>query len=565
MAQTLKFKVAMTSLLQRLRGLFAPARGTGGPAHCPEYKAVMAERRLREAIDALPEGIVFLDPEGRYLLWNRRYAEIYHGTADLFEVGARLEDTLRVGVARGHYPEAIGREEEWLRERLAKLRDPGSRHEQRLADGRWILIEERRTSDGGAIGIRVDITDLKQAEAEAREARERAEAANRAKSAFLANMSHEVRTPLNGILGLSQVLMRTRLDDHQKELLSAVLSSASSLDRILSDILDLSRAESGRIEIRAEPFGVGELAADVAALFASQARDSGLGFSLDVAPSAERRVVGDPDRLRQVLANLLGNALKFTSAGEIGLSVCVLGESPDQRFRFEVRDTGIGFDPGQASRLFDRFEQADSSITRAHGGSGLGLAISRELVELMGGTIGASRTPGAGSVFTVELPLRPAAAEPVVAPHEAAAAVAAAQVRAPRLLLAEDNPVNRKVVECALAAVGDFRIDQVENGRDAVEQAAVADYDLVLMDIQMPVMDGLSATRLIRAQEAASGRARTPIVVLSANVMAEHVDASAAAGADAHLGKPFDIADLVATVCRLSCPDGSPEPLRAAG
>jgi CheY-like chemotaxis protein len=378
-------------------------------------------------------------------------------------------------------------------------------------------------------------------------------------------MSHEVRTPLNGILGLSQVLMRTGLDDHQKELLAAVLSSARSLDRVLCDILDLSRAESGRIEIRAEPFGVRDLASEVTAFFASQAHDMGLGFSLAVDPAADRRVVGDPDRLRQILANLLGNALKFTAAGEIGLAVAAPGSGDGQRLRFEVRDTGIGFDPAQADRLFDRFEQADSSITRAHGGSGLGLAISRELVELMGGTIAAASRPGVGSVFTVELPLIPvaeAAAPPE--PAGAPAPVAPAQTYVPHLLLAEDNATNRKVVELALGAFGEFRIDQVENGRDAVEQAATGCYDLVLMDIHMPVMDGLSATRLIRTQELASGRARTPIVVLSANVMPEHVKAAVAAGADAHLGKPFDIAELVDTVFRLSRRAGAADPIRAA-
>jgi signal transduction histidine kinase/AmiR/NasT family two-component response regulator len=562
MAPVPQLRVVMPSLLKRIGRLATGLLNrAGGEAN---RKAVLAERRLREAIDALPEGIVFLDREGRYVLWNRQYAEIYKGTAHLFRVGVRLEDTLRIGVARGQYPDAVGREEEWLRERLEKLRDSGSRHEQRLADGRWILIEERRTSDGGAIGIRVDITDLKLAEAEAREARERAEAANRAKSAFLANMSHEVRTPLNGILGLSQVLMRTDLDVHQRELLSAVLSSARSLDRVLSDILDLSRAESGRIEIRAEPFDVRDLATQVTAFFASQAKDHGLDFSLDIAPDADCTVMGDPDRLRQVLANLLGNALKFTSEGEISLHVSAPADDDGRRLRFDVRDTGIGFDPSQADRLFSRFEQADSSITRVHGGSGLGLAICRELVELMGGSISAVSTPGQGSTFTVELPLRLSA--PTAATPTGQVATAAHNLaHTPRILLAEDNATNRMVVELALGAAGAFQIDQVENGRDAVQRVADTEYDLVLMDIHMPVMDGLSATRAIRAEEAAKGRPRTPIVMLSANVMPEHIEAGRAAGADGHLGKPFDIADLVETVLTLSRRAEVADPLREVG
>jgi CheY-like chemotaxis protein len=360
--------------------------------------------------------------------------------------------------------------------------------------------------------------------------------------------------------------MRTNLDEHQKELLAAVLSSARSLDRVLCDILDLSRAESGRIEIRAEPFCLRDFATEVSAFFASQAQDMGLGFSLTVDASADRRVVGDPDRLRQILANLLGNALKFTSAGEIGLCVAAIGHGPDQRLRFEVRDTGIGFDQTQAGRLFDRFEQADSSITRAHGGSGLGLAISRELVELMDGTIFATSRQGVGSVFTVELPLRAVddVAEPEQSPQPSAPD-APTQPYVPHLLLAEDNPTNRKVVELALAAVGTFRIDHVENGRDAVTQAIAGAYDLVLMDVHMPVMDGLSATRKIRDQEAALGLRRTPICVLSADVMPDHVKAATAAGADAHLGKPFDISELVSTVHTLSRRPETAEPILAMG
>jgi signal transduction histidine kinase/ActR/RegA family two-component response regulator len=513
-----------------------------------DFSAALADQRLLEAIDALPEGIVFLDPEGRYRLWNKRYAEIYHGSADLFRVGARLEDTLRIGVYRGQYPEAIGREEEWLAERLSKLLQPGSRHEQRLADGRWILIEERRTSDGGAIGIRIDITDLKLAEAEAREARERAEAANRAKSAFLANMSHEVRTPLNGILGLAQVLLKTPLDPSQSEILSTIVSSASCLDRILSDVLDLSRAESGRLEIRNEPFEVERLVGEAAQFFESQAHDKGLRFEVDYRGSRDP-VLGDSDRIRQILWNLLGNALKFTAVGRIQLSVHQVEVAGMPFHRFVVSDTGVGFDPSAALRLFERFEQADSSITRKHGGSGLGLAICRDLVALMDGRIWADGALGRGAAFTVELPLPPT---PGDVANVGAASDAPGDERPRRLLLAEDNAVNRKVVELALSTAGRFDIDMVENGRAAVELAASGVYDLILMDINMPEMDGLAATRAIRARETIDRRPRTPLVVLSANVGESDIDASRAAGSDAHLGKPFDLAELISTVVAMS-------------
>jgi signal transduction histidine kinase len=224
------------------------------PARHALERAALAEDRLRAAIDALPEGVVFLDPEGRYILWNQRYAEIYHRSADLFAPGRRLAETLSEGVARGDYPDAVGREDEWIADRLAMMANPGRRHEQKLSDGRWILIEERRTADGGLIGIRIDITELKETAERLKQAVLEAEQANRAKSLFLSNMSHEIRTPLNGVLGLAHVLARTDLDPQQGKLVNTIIESAVVLERLLSDVLDLSRIESGRLELRTEPF-----------------------------------------------------------------------------------------------------------------------------------------------------------------------------------------------------------------------------------------------------------------------------------------------------------------------
>ncbi|OYX29261.1 MAG: hypothetical protein B7Y99_13470 [Caulobacterales bacterium 32-69-10] len=517
----------------------------------PEAKARIAEERLRAAIDALPEGIVFLDAEGRYVLWNSRYAEIYQGTADLFQVGDKFEDTLRVGIARGHYPDAIGREGAWLAERLDKLKNPGPPHEQRLADGRWILIEERRTTDGGAVGIRVDITHLKHAEREAQEARERAEAASRAKTAFLANMSHEVRTPLNGVLGLAQVLMRTGLDSRQRELVETIVASAGHLNRILSDVLDISRAESGRMEVRCEPFHLGQLLNGLHALFGPKAADKGLAFEVHIAPEADVVVEGDPDRVQQVLANLVSNAVKFTASGGVSLRA-TFGQGA---YRFEVRDTGIGFEPAIAERLFERFEQADSSITRAHGGSGLGLAICRELVELMGGGVWAHGEPGVGSVFTVDLPLANAALAPAMTDEPECAVHRDLAIR---VLVAEDNPTNQKVVQLVLDAVGGFEVEIVGDGCAALEACRSRRYDVVLMDMHMPVMDGLTATRGIRAHEREANLPPTPLIMLSANVMAEHVAAALEAGADRHLPKPFQVGALIRTIDLLVNPDIPP-------
>jgi signal transduction histidine kinase len=365
-----------------------------------EQAAALAETRLRAAIEALPEGVVFLDSEGRYILWNQRYAEIYHRSADLFAPGRKLAETLRIGVERGDYPEAAGREEAWLAERLARLNNPGQRHEQKLADGRWILIEERLTADGGVIGLRVDITEMKLAAENLEIAVQDAKAANQAKTEFLSNMSHEIRTPLNGVLGLAHVLARTALDPQQTKLLGAMIDSATILEELLSDILDLSRIEAGRLALRHERVDLVKLAWECVANFETRAHDKGLTLVVDL-DAALGGVAGDPLRLRQVLGNLLSNAVKFTSDGQVTLRM--RREGP--RVVFEVQDTGIGFEAAAGERLFERFVQADGSITRRFGGSGLGLAICRELVEMMDGEISATGEPGKGAVFRFSVPL----------------------------------------------------------------------------------------------------------------------------------------------------------------
>ena len=386
---------ALSGLARRIDPLEDPAR------HALE-RAALAETRLRAAIDALPEGVVFLDPDGRYVLWNRQYAEIYHRSADLFAPGRKLADTLAIGVKRGDYPEAIGREQAWIDERLSMMANPGQRHEQRLSDGRWIMIEERRTIDGGLIGLRIDITELKQQAQRLQQALGEAEKANRAKNQFLSNMSHEIRTPLNGVLGLAHVLSRTSLDDQQSRLVGTIIESAVVLERLLSDVLDLARIESGRVELRQESFRFEDLIGETVANFEPQAADKGLALIVDVAPHAYGAVLGDKVRLRQVLGNLLSNAVKFTAEGSVAVRV---RRQDDQWAEIQVIDTGIGFAADETDRLFERFVQADGSITRRFGGSGLGLSICRELIEMMGGRIGASGAPGEGATFWIRIPL----------------------------------------------------------------------------------------------------------------------------------------------------------------
>ena len=386
---------------------FLAALNPWGALAAARAEAEAAERRLREALDALPTGVVFLDSELRYILWNKAYGEIYHRSSDLFRVGRRLAETLRIGVERGDYPAAIGREDAWLAERLGLLANPsGERHEQQTRDGRWVMIEERRTADGGVIGLRVDITELKAQAAALREALERAEAASRAKAEFLANMSHELKTPLNGVIGLAEVLNRSPLTAQQKSLVGEILASAGRLHVLLSDLLDFNALEAGQVEIIRTAFTPGDVVRRSMERFRAAAEAKGLTLAAELPPEAEAEVLGDPDRLSQVLEQLLSNAVKFTPSGGVTVRVEAIG---DGAWRFEVEDTGVGFDPSQAERLFASFEIGDASATRKHGGAGLGLAISRRLASLMGGHIEADSAPGAGATFTLVAPLGSAA------------------------------------------------------------------------------------------------------------------------------------------------------------
>ena len=412
------------------------------------------------------------------------------------------------------------------------------------------------------VGVMRNITQRKHDQMVVAGAREAAEAANRAKSEFLANMSHEIRTPLNGVMGVAGALARTPLNDAQQDMVELIESSAQTLERLLTDILDLSRIEAGRFEIKQEAFDLDETLHGVSALFEPKARERGVGFTMTVSPDCHGRFVGDALRLRQILSNLLSNAVKFTEVGEVRLRI----ERADaQRVRFAIEDTGIGFDRDAAHRLFERFEQADGSITRRFGGSGLGLSISRSLAEHMGGTLAASSEPGRGSVFTLVVPLERADA-PAASSRETPAAKATAAgccvERPPRVLLAEDHPTNRKVVELILGAAG-VDLVSVVNGAEAVEAATAGRFDLILMDMQMPVMDGLTAIRAIRAQEKSRAAPPVPILALTANAMPEHIRASLEAGAGGHITKPITAKVLLAAMAQ-ACAQGPSSRARAS-
>jgi signal transduction histidine kinase/CheY-like chemotaxis protein len=371
-----------------------------------------------------------------------------------------------------------------------------------------------------------------------------AEAANLAKSTFLATMSHEIRTPLNGVLGMAQAMAMGDLSLAQRERLDVIRRSGEALLVILNDVLDLSKIEAGKLDLESAEFDIEDLASSVRDVFAPAAEAKDCRFVLAVEPAAAGIYRGDPTRIRQILCNLVSNALKFTEGGEVRLAIAAASTG----LELQVKDSGIGMSDEQIAGLFRKFEQADASTTRRFGGTGLGLAICRELAALMGGSIGAVSRLGEGSTFTVTLPLprlRDADAgsktepEPDVAPMSPQPAL--------RVLAAEDNAVNQLVLKALLQPIGvEPRI--VNDGVDAVAAWEAEDWDVILMDVQMPRMDGPAATRLIRERERASGCARTPIIALTANAMSHQVDDYLAAGMDGFVPKPMEASRLFAAI-----------------
>ncbi|MDO8325059.1 MAG: ATP-binding protein, partial [Phenylobacterium sp.] len=347
-----------------------------------------------------------------------------------------------------------------------------------------------------------------------------------------------IRTPLNGILGMGQVLAKEDLTERQHGQVKVILQSGELLLSLLNDLLDISKIEAGKLTIEEGEVDLAEIARAVVANLQAMAAGKDVAVTLEIAPEAEGLFKGDPTRVRQIVTNLASNALKFTSHGLVALVL----SNRDGQLRLAVRDTGIGIAASKIGDLFQKFTQADPSITRRFGGTGLGLAISRELARLMGGDIVIESEEGVGSTFTVSLPLaRSEAQRP--APAAAAAEAEFDDPGALRILVAEDNPVNQIVIQTMLQQAG---LDPVvvNDGQEAVEAWRTANWDLILMDAQMPVMDGLTATRVIRQEEAGRGAPRTPILALTANVMADHLDAYRAAGMDGLVGKPIDAAKL---------------------
>ncbi len=500
-----------------------------------EDERATARRTLENALESMSDGFVMFDPDDRLIACNSRYKDFYKISAPFIVPGALFDDIMREGALRGQYPQAQGDIEKFVSDSKAFHRGNHPPMERLLPDGRWVLITERRTPDGGVVGIRTDITPLKRAMQDLASARDTARAAGEAKSQFLARMSHELRTPLNGILGFSELLLEDeRLASDQRDKIRNLSNAGKHLLELVNGLLDLSKIESGRMELAARAFLLHEVIQSCAALMAPDVTRKRLEFTLNVDQRLPKAVIGDPTRLRQVILNLLSNAVKFTPSG--GSIYFQATRKSEEKLRIEVRDTGSGISPEDQRLIFEDFVQIVSMTQSEALGTGLGLAITSRLVKQMGGEIGCESNPGAGSTFWMEIPLV-LAEVPEIEPEEPRRGLSrSANQDKLRILVVDDVKVNRDVAGALLASLG-HEACFAGSGGEALEKLPTDQFDLVLMDLQMPHMDGFATARAMRSIPGPIGQ--VPIFALTASVMPEQIAAAHEAGMNGHIGKPL--------------------------
>ncbi len=519
--------------------------GVGALVQRQHHRLLASQQALTATLQNISQGIMMIDATGQVPVINQRAIALLDLPADLVQMNPSFRDIVQWQVDCGEFG-TPGRVEPGVLRFLetGDLSAQNAHFERMRPNGVVLEVRTERLPDGGAVRTYTDITERRRNERALAAARDAAEAAGRARSEFLAVMSHEIRTPMNGIIGVAGLLQDMPLGSTEKHYVRIILDSGQHLLQLINDILDFSRLDAGRLDLEETAFDVREVVRDSMELLSAEAATKGLLLSQEVAAEVPVRAVGDAHRLRQVLLNLIGNGIKFTSDGSVRLAVrLVRSEGSAIRLGFAISDTGIGIPPEAQGRLFTEFTQVDSSISRRFGGSGLGLAICRRLIERMGGTIGVESTPGQGSTFHFDVlltlprgdlaPLAPVAQEGGVVPR--------------RILIAEDNPTNRLVATRMLERMG-HRVEAVENGREAVEAVQRGGFDLVLMDVMMPEMDGLAATEAIRRLGGAA--AGIPIIGLTANAMAADQERCLAAGMTHFETKPISASRLGAAIVR---------------
>jgi PAS domain S-box-containing protein len=516
--------------------------------------------RLRATLEATADGVLLMDQDGGILNMNQQFSELWHLPQHLL---IQHDDA---GIL-AHVQAQCQRGEPVAGETSQKTLDAkGGEGTETvyLHDGRVVECDVRTATDANEVIGRVysyrDVTQRHQHQLELIAARDAAKQASTAKSEFLAMMSHEIRTPMNGVLGIADILARTSLDSQQANYVRVIQSSGQSLLAILNDILDFSKIEAGKLQLEQTTFALDRLLSDITEMFRFRLREEGPNFLCKTDADVPLQLTGDVVRLRQILFNLVGNAFKFTEKGQIVVRVTLVSDAgaesfdPDSRLlRFVVQDTGIGLTPDQTSRLFRSFEQADNSITRKYGGTGLGLAICKRLANMMGGDIGVNSTPGQGSEFwfTARLEVAAETGLAVIPGNEVAIETAATEPEsqsinpATRVLLVEDNAINRLVMNKMLERLGLACTGVAENGREALDMAAAQTFDLILMDSQMPVMDGLEATRQLRQRGFTA-----PIIGVSAGAMQGERQAALNAGATDYILKPVQLEALRSAILR---------------
>jgi len=507
---------------------------------------------LDQALESMGDAFLLCDADDKVIRWNDRYLELFPWLKPVLSAGVPFR---LLAQTAGEYEMGPGADPEkvraWVDSRMAARRQITDEFVQPLQGGTAVSTVERRTPDGGMVSV---YRDMSQKEARLARAMRAAEAASEAKSQFLANMSHEIRTPLNAVLGLNGLLLKSTLDAEQRRHAELVQSSGQLLLSLISDILDLTRIDAGRIELQPIRFDPRVVVGEVVSLLQSRAQAQGLTLQYSVDADVPAVLVADAVRIRQVLLNLIGNALKFTDNGGVEVRARCETAGKELRLVIDVEDTGIGIAADVLPRLFDRFTQGDATSARRHGGSGLGLAITREIVKRMGGAISVRSTPGQGSCFTASMRCEPGDGVPAESAPSKGFWRASSWSTLPaagsmRILVAEDNEVNQLLIESLLNLLGHKPVT-VANGLLALERAANGGWDAILMDMQMPELDGIAATRAIR--KLAAPLNEVPIIAMTANARAEDRAACLAAGMDDFVSKPVDVKVLQTALARAS-------------